>query len=175
MGGVSGSMGGEVGVTSFTSQVFEPNGTRLDVVAIWRGSPEPVRRDAPPAGRWRAPEGWSGSASSGGLREVLFHEQQRRVRVAGSEFTVPNGRTLVLLIDEPPGESAPRLATWSIPAPVYHYPEPDFTLPKPELLEWSVSRHRAEQEAWSAALNGDEVVRRFLTDGGLVSGSRLDE
>jgi hypothetical protein len=162
MGGVTSGMGGEVSVTSFTTQVFDPNGTRLDVVAIWRGSPEP---DAEPTGRWHAPEGWSGSASKGGQREVLFHEQQRRVRVAGSEFTVPNGRMLVLLIDESPGESAPRVATWSIPAPVHHYAEPDFTLPKPRLVEWAFSRHRAEQEVWSAALNEDEVVRRFLTHG----------
>lgn len=165
MCGVSGGMGGEVSVTSFTTQVFEPNGTRLDVVAIWRGSPEASRHDAQTTGRWRAPEGGSGSASNSGQREVLFHERQRLVRVAGSEFTVPIGRTLVLLIDEPSGESAPRIATWSIPAPVYHYPEPDLTLPKPKLAEWSLSRHRAEQEAWNAALNGDEVVRRFLTDG----------
>lgn len=158
-------MGGEPGVTTFTTQVFEPNGTRLDLVTIWRGTPEAARRDAQPAGRWRAPDGWSGTASNEGQREVLFHEQQRRARVAGSEYTVPDGRTLVLLIDERPGESAPRIASRSFPAPVYHYPEPDLTLPKAALLEWLHSKRLAEQEVWQAALYEDGVVRRFLADG----------
>ena len=158
-------MGGELSVTSFTTQVFDPNGTRLDVVAIWRGNPEAASQEAQRTGRWRAPEGWNGSASGEGEREVLFHAQQRRVRVAGSEFSVPDGRTLVLLIDERSGGSTPQIVTRSIPEPTYHHAEPDFTLPKSQPAEWSHARHLAEQQVWQATLYQDEVVRHFLMDG----------
>src|SRR5829696_2507909 len=123
MGGAFSESGEDRTLTGF-SDVGADGAERLVVAVLWR-HPRPaspprapgavvlgllrtigslLRRRAAVQRRtpsWQPPPGWSGACTGDGARAVLYHREQRLVRVLGAEYPLPAaGETLVLLVDE---------------------------------------------------------------------------
>src|SRR5450432_3641210 len=115
--GVSSGLGGTHGFTFFWDQVRDSNAVKLAAVVYQRRQPEqkprhPVRslfRDFFGRAKDRSAlemptieEGFDGASDPGGRYEVLYSSTRQLVRVGGGDYPLPaNGRTLVLLAEEP--------------------------------------------------------------------------
>jgi hypothetical protein len=107
---------------------------------------------------------WTSTSNFGQPTEVCYSAERRVVRVARQEFTLPSdARTLVVLMDEMAGEPRTvRVETTVIdvsPLPEFDRAHSGKTERGRARVEWM----RARQQAWAAAIDGDETVQRFLT------------
>lgn len=130
-----------------------------------------VRRAPPP--RWELPPGWSGSrGGEDDSRAVLYHRNQRRVRVLGEEYDVPaDGRTAVLLVDEMPAGSdagrpgGPRVRVLTLTMPAQPIPirdaGPVTGRQRRAWVDAPIDALRLQQAAWREHLLADEVIGAF--------------
>ena len=126
------SLGTPISAVYFTEEVPGSDDLRLAAAVVWRGTPPPppgglrgllrkVRFRLGPLGlglhfRWSEP--WAGAATGNGDKMTLYRSQERVVRVLGRNYSLPpDGRTLVLLIDEGAvGRPAVTVRTLAVPA-----------------------------------------------------------
>jgi hypothetical protein len=174
--------GGRVSISYFSTIADERSGApRLFAAVAWRKAESFIQRkplprwrqlwalfrgrNSPAQSRWKAPDGWAGSAGENGENEVLFHSRKGVVRVLGRQFQLPtDGRTLILLVDEdglPPG-AEPEFTVYSIENPVVPHPLYKPSLDKSFILERFNDSHREAGRAWHSALHNDPVVSAFL-------------
>ena len=149
--------------------VWRVRGAGLTREPLWRGLLHLLRRRhrrSPAPHRFRSlPDGFNGGASLGDPREVLFSEELGIVRLLGRDFPVPSdGRTLLLLVDEPPeGPAASTVTTHSLDvAPQARFPAIDRSLSREEMARRIGDHQRAVNAAWHEALDADPLVRSFL-------------
>jgi hypothetical protein len=179
MGSVTSEFGGPFRVVYFSDDSPASNATWLVAAVVWR-----VASESQAAGwrsvlhRYRYRVGlrqltakfhlgrdaglWNRSAGLHGEQETLFHVRRRVVRVLGREYPLPpDGRTLVLLIDEAGnGRAAPSVTLRTMTAPMLARPSMDHRLePTGERLPYDGF---VEQKVWAAALRSDPEVRVFM-------------
>ena len=156
--------------------------TRLAAVVVWRGGASSVLREP----LWHAllrvfrrrhrrthvpdrfpslPEGFNGGASLGDPREVLYSEKLGIVRLLGRDFPVPSdGRTLLLLVDEPSeGPAASTVTSHALDvAPQAPFPAIDRSLSREEMARRIGDHQRGVNAAWHEVVDSDPRVRSFL-------------
>ena len=156
--------------------------TRLAAVVVWRGAASGIVREPLWRGllhvfrrrlrrpqvshRFRSlPDGFNGGASLGDPREVLFSEDLGVVRLLGRDYPLPSdGRTLLLLVDEPPqGPAASTVMVHALDvAPQPPFPRIDRSMSKKEIGRRIGDQQRAVNAAWHEAVDASPLVRSFL-------------
>jgi hypothetical protein len=164
--------GPPIRVVYFSEEVPASNDVRLAAAVVWRGAPPPrlggwrgmlraLRYRLGPFGsgfHLRGDVGWSGAAGRDGEQMTLYHSARLVVRVLGRDYPLPpDGRTLVLLIDDGP-VGRPLISIRMVACPVQ-------------------PRSRVDEDGphavWNSALKSDPEVRTFmaaLSDDATVNG-----
>lgn len=106
-------------------------------------------------------EDWTSSSGVGG--EVCYSEPRRIVRVVGKDFSLPpDDRTLIVLVHEgADGPAAARTSTSVIRVPARAGRPQHSGRDRDDIARAMGEWMRANQEAWDAAVDADEVVREF--------------
>jgi hypothetical protein len=167
----------------FTERLSDPPADHVTAVVAWRGG---CRRAAPPwstrRGRalawlrrafgrpnvdpsWRPHPDWDGASDPQGPREVLHSGARRAVRVGGREYAFPpDGRTLVLLVDDQPTLGAREPSVTVRAVTVSRQPPADATwaLPEAERLRHQLATSHGLRQAVLDAVASDPVARAFL-------------
>jgi hypothetical protein len=183
------AFGSPVQVVYFTEELPGTTGTRLAAAVVWRvgpGSEAPAwrRRMRRLRFRLRALFGgfhlrgmhryWAGSSGPLGEQDTRYDVERRIVRVLGREYPVPpDGRTLVLLVDE--GTRAnrrPLVVVRTVIAPVVRGPEVESTRDGASDADQRHQAVMAESQAWVAALETDPDVRAFMGGSQRTSATR---
>jgi hypothetical protein len=177
MGGwTSITVGRSTDTSFFSAHDRVTGGERLAAVVVRRFVPRPVergwiwkellrlfrpRRPPPPPELRPLPEGFNSSTGSG-PQEILFSETLGLVRTNGRDFPLPpDGRTLVLLLDDRTPNVEPTIATHAFSAPVIPRPTRDPSDGRKEFLRHIHEHVRLETETWRAAIDRDPVIRAF--------------
>jgi hypothetical protein len=183
MGSVTTEFGSPVRATYFTEVLPGSNATRLAAVAVWRVAPgsrprgwrellRRIRHRLGPMGagfvgfHLRGTDvAWSGSAGERGEQETLYHSERCVVRVLGREYALPpDGRTLVLLIDERSSTGAPSVTVRTLSVPTMLRPPVDMRADPATLEQQKAEAAGQEHAAWAAALRADPEVRAFMAE-----------
>lgn len=172
---VSFGFGGAVNLVTFSDDIPGSDARRLTAAVVWRGDASTRIRG------WRrllrrlrfrfGPLGhgihfgstggnWRGGSGMDGEHETLLHDERRIVRVLGRDYPLPpDGRTLVLLIDDT--VSPAQVTVRTLAAPTVTRPPIEHMSPGEELEEAMAEAHRNEDAAWEAALRADPEVQAF--------------
>jgi hypothetical protein len=155
--------GSPIKVVCFSEAVPASDDLRLAAAVVWRCAPAPrpgglrgllrrLRFRLGPLGiglqlRWSEP--WGGAASDDGEQMTLYRSEGRIVRVLGRNYSLPpDGRTLVLLVDET-AVPRPTVNVRLLPVPVQ--PRSRFEVAAP-------------RGVWDPILRSDPEVDAFMAE-----------
>jgi hypothetical protein len=184
---VSFTANGQTRVAFFEGDSGGAEETHLQAVVIWRGPVVPrewvwssMLRGQWPFGRRPSrrrvdeplPEPWTAAADQGGPHEVLFSASRGIVQLRGQDYAVPtDGRTLVLLVQDPPDDSEDvGVEPYALAMPPRPALASERSWSRRKTTRRSLAHVEAMNEVWHSVLERDPVISDFLRRTGVPDG-----